>query len=350
MEVDHRKFKTIEDLKNEINKVKVLKCLILDNCSIETFNNVALHPIPTLTCIIFIKCNDNIFKAFAKQEKLQQIAVCNDEYNCNGFPHVVFKEICRNCKNLDHLVLDGAGTGNFLEYDDFRFKVRKLETSMITIHWYVGLKKPRIKFLESQKRCLKELTIHQLPYDFDGGHVHKYIIEEMNLDTFYYGKIPLILNGHKQDVKEFEASEIQIASAIEMIKQFKCHKFKLKLSNIEVSSDAIEKFVDAQNICFDDLKEFEVIDNSRGTFGVFLGFYKKLKFLQKLTFRTKDRCINNILKELPVMQHLKEIQLTSTAPRTSERYQIILKFPIFFPFILDFFFPQNNQINISFFC
>ena len=317
----------IEELYNELSQVKHVKYLMLNNCSIQTLNNETLPPIPTLTCIIFINCNDNIFKAFAKQEKLQQIAVCIDKLTNTGFPHGVFKEICMNCKNLDHLVVKGDGTRSFFESNEFLFKVRKLETSMITFNWFVGLQKPRLKFIESQIGSLKDLTIDQLPFDFDGGHVLKYIIEGMNLNQFYYGSIPLIVDGYKQkEVKEFEASEIQITSAIEMTKQFKCHKFILKLSNTEISSDAIEKFIDAQNYFFDDIREFVVIDNSCGSFGVFLGFYKKLRFLQKLTFRTKDRCINSILKELPLMFRLEEIQLTSTAPRASERYQTIKVF------------------------
>jgi len=72
------------------------------------------------------------------------------------------------------------------------------------------------------------LTIHKLPFDFDGGKVLKYIIEEMGLQKFYYGKIPLILNGRKQDVKEFEANEIQITSTYEMFRQFPS-KYYLRL-------------------------------------------------------------------------------------------------------------------------
>jgi len=102
----------------------------------------------------------------------------------------IFNEICRKCENLNHLVLQGAGTGSYFDNYEFPFKISKLETSMITLHWYVAIKSARVNFLDSQKKNLKELTIHELPFDFDGGEVLKYIIEEMNLETFYYGKIP----------------------------------------------------------------------------------------------------------------------------------------------------------------
>jgi hypothetical protein len=118
-------------------------------------------------------------------------------------------------------VLIGAGTGSFFDADEFRFKIQILDTTMITFNWYVGIKSKRVNFLESQKGSLKELTIHELPFDFDGGKVLKYIIEEMNLKTFNYGKIPLIFNGQKQDVKEFTATHLQLTSIFEMIRQFK---------------------------------------------------------------------------------------------------------------------------------
>ena len=258
--------------------------------------------------------------------------------------------MCKNSKNLDHLVLIGAGTGSFFDCDEFPFKITKLETSMITFHWYVGIKGARVDFLRSQKGSLKELTIHELPYDFDGGKVLKYIIEEMNLNTFYYGKIALILNGQKQKVKEFTASEIQITSAFEMIRQFpSIEKFTLKLSNTDVSSDAIEKIINPPTEIFKNLKEFEVIDNSkyRGIFGIFLGLFKNLRNLQKLTLRTQDRNLNTILEYLQIMPKLEEIQLTSTSPRAVERYQAILKLA---PNLKNIFIPSQtfNEANQAF--
>ncbi|CAH1735069.1 unnamed protein product [Chironomus riparius] len=164
------------------------------------------------------------------------ITVINNDWTWHGFPHDIFNQICRNSKSLNHLVLIGAGTGSYFDSDEFPFKITKLETTMITFHWYIGIKSARVDFLKSQKGSLKELTIHELPYDFDGGKVLKYIIEELNLDTFYYGKIPLILNGQKQQVKEFTASEIQITSAFEMIQQFpSIKKFTLKISGTDKS-------------------------------------------------------------------------------------------------------------------
>jgi hypothetical protein len=126
----------------------------------------------------------------------------------------------KNSPNIRHLELIGEGTGSYFDCDEFPYKIESLEASMVTYHWYVGINTARISFLRAQTGYLKELTIHQLPYDFDGGRVLKYIIEEMRLDKLYYGKIPLILNGTKQQVKKFAANEIQVQSIYEMFRQF----------------------------------------------------------------------------------------------------------------------------------
>ena len=203
----------------------------------------------------------------------------------------------------------------------------KVETEMITCGWYVGLKCARTNSLKPQIGKLKELTIHELPYDFDGGEVLKFVIEGMRLYTFYYGKIPLILNGAKQDVKEFSASEIQITSAIEMIKQFpSIRKIILNISNEDISSDDIKKVIDSLKDTSNNIEEFIVNDNSRGSFGAFRGLFQHLVNLKKLTLNTNDKCINAILKCIPEMKQLKEIQLTSTAPNAQQRYETIKTF------------------------
>ena len=351
LEIGFFNFKNFLSCFEIFNSLRNLKTLTLNNCQIEKLNGEAVNPIETLKTISFIKCDDNIFKIFINQDSIEKITVQNNNLTWNGFPHEIFNKICKNSKNLFHVVLEGAGTGSYFDCDEFPYKISKLETTMITFHWYVGIRTQRIHFLESQKGSLKELTIHELPYDFDGGRVLKYIIEEMKLDKFYYGKILLILDGQKQEVKEFAASEIQITGAIEMIRQFPCKslikfyfmflkynftillpaitKFTLNLSSTDVASDEIERIINRLTTLFENITEFEVIDNSspRGTFGIFLGLFKNMRNIKKLTFKTQDRNINVILEEcLPHMTRLEEIHLTSKAPRVMERFRTIRQF------------------------
>ncbi|XP_070508829.1 uncharacterized protein [Chironomus tepperi] len=233
----------------------------------------------------------------------------SDDSSWDEFSNEAYNEVCRNKEKIEQMVQDG-----FFNNDECPFKITKLDLSKLTTQWFAGLKDPRINFLKSQKGFLKELTIHELPYDFDGDNVLKYIFDEMQLDTFCYGKIPLILNGHKQDVKEFEASEIQISSIFEMFRQFpSIEKLKLKLTSSDISSDAIERIINPPTDIFENLKEFEVIDSTsrQGIFGVFLGLYRNIRNLEKLTLNTQDRNINRVLKCLPVMHNLKELHITS---------------------------------------
>ncbi|CAG9810409.1 unnamed protein product [Chironomus riparius] len=151
----------------------------------------------------------------------------------------------------------------------------------------------------------------------------------MQLDTFYYGKIPLILNGTKQEVLDFTATEVQIEAAFEMFRQFPTiESFTLIINNTDICSDAIEKVINPKTYLFDKLDEFKLIDKSgfRGLFGVFLGFFKNLRNIKKLTFDTQDRNILVILEEcLPKMRNLEEICLTSKLPNSVKRFEIIKK-------------------------
>lgn len=103
-------------------------------------------------------------------------------------------------------------------------------------------------------------------------------------------------------------------------------KFILKLLKTDVASDAIESIINPRTAELQNIKEFELIDMSgyRGLFGIFLGLLKNLTGIERLKIDTQDRNINVILGEcLREMGNLKEICLTSTAPRALERLNII---------------------------
>lgn len=220
--IKNTKFLNFLHFSNILKNLGKIRSIVFEKCSIDSREKSSfLMPIETLSFISFNKCDDNIINAFPRQKSLTKVTIRNDDWTWSGFPHEIFNKIAESSKELNHIELIGAGTGSFFDSDDFSFKIRKLETTMITFHWYVGIQTQRTSFLKSQKGFLKELTIHQLPFDFDGGRVLKFIIEEMKLEKFYYGKIPLILNGQKQEVEEFEASEIQIQSVFEMFRQFR---------------------------------------------------------------------------------------------------------------------------------
>ena len=220
LQIQNAKFKNFKEFSQLCGNSNI-KSLSFQYCGIDQIGNESLQILETLKSISFNKCNDNIYRAFKNQTTIAKIEVSNEDWTWNGFPHDVFNSICKSShKSLQHLVLNGAGTGSYFDADEFPYKITKLKTSMITFHWYVGIKTERVCFLRSQCGNLKDLTIHQLPNDFDGGRVLKHIFEEMNLETFYYGKIPLILKGKKQNVTEISGTEIQIRAAMELINQY----------------------------------------------------------------------------------------------------------------------------------
>ena len=306
-----------------------LKSLNLENCKIHDDKVNPFPLIKSLKSILFHDCDKNIIKNFKNQANIEKLTICSYKITFNGFPHDEFNNLVELLPNLNHLVLDGDGTSSYFDVNRFPFKVKILETTSMTFHFYVGLIKPRLDFLRSQLGYLKELTIHKLPFDFDGDKVLKFIIEEMHLIKFCYGKIPLILKGIKQEIEEFSAIETQVKSSFEMFRQFKSiKKFCLILNDTDICSDAIENAINPKTDLFKNLKEFKLIDKSefRGLFGVFLGLYQNLTNIKKLTFDTQDRNVNVILEEcLPYMRNLEEIYLTSIIPNAKSRFDTIKK-------------------------
>ncbi|KAL7014203.1 hypothetical protein ACKWTF_015796 [Chironomus riparius] len=200
------------------DKLRILK---IKNCKIsEEVKFQHLPAMPSLVEVTFEKCDGNFFKLFHRQEGITKITIRNPDWTWNGFSHDDFNDLVKALPNIDSIIMDGSGTGSYFDCDHFPYKIRRLDTSMITFHWYVGIRTARKTFLEAQKGFLKELVIHQLPYDFDGGNVLKFIIEQMGLDQFYYGKIPLIYDRKIQPVLEFMATEIQLCAMFEMFRQF----------------------------------------------------------------------------------------------------------------------------------
>jgi len=223
LDVEDFKRTTIQEITDFLKGFSKLIDLKFRNCHIyEEVNHQRLNPITSLKEVLFEKCDGNFFKIFHHQESIEKITVRNLDWTWNGFAHDDFVDLVKTLKKLDFIVFEGAGTGSFFDCDNFPFKIRKLNTWLISFHWYVGVRNARKTFLESQKGKLEELTIHNLPYDFDGGKLLKFIFDHMELKKFYYGKIPLILDGVKQQVTEFSANEIQICSLFEMLRQFPC--------------------------------------------------------------------------------------------------------------------------------
>lgn len=315
----------IKQIINESN----IKNLVLEKCFItkSSFDEHNIIEEKSWDMISFVCCNDSVFNMFENQKQITKICVTNKAWTWNGFPFDIFNTILKTSCTQE-IVFVGAGTGSYFDHDHFPYKIEKLDTDMITFHWYVGIRTQRVSFLESQISFLKDLTIHQLPYDFDGGRVLHYIFTNMNLRNFYYKKTALIMNNVKQNVDQIDGvSEIQIQSLFELVRQFpSITSICLNLSSTDVASDEIGRVIDPFTNIFENILEFELIDDSRyrRLFGVFLGLYNNLTNLEKIVFKTEDSNINTILSIcLPLMTRLNEIYITTKGARSENRFQEI---------------------------
>ncbi|KAL7014160.1 hypothetical protein ACKWTF_015771 [Chironomus riparius] len=309
-----------------IKSLKRLESISFENCKMNDVKK-QLPKFMHLKSIYFHESDDELFKIFHAQKNVENISIVRMEWG-NDFSWADFDEMAKNYSNLNKLVMRGHGTANYFEHGGFPFKIRKLDVFLMTFDWTNHL--PRTRFLESQKGSLKVLILEKLPYDYDGGAVLKYIIEEMKLNTFYYGKIPLILGGRKQEVMEFRVQEVQIQAAFEMFRQFPTiTKFSLFLTQTGLDADAIGEIINQGTMLFTCCKELEIEDRSNyeTLLVMFTGLYKNFRNIRKLTIISPDLEINSVLEEcLPEFTHLNEICLKCDVPNSMQRLQLIRVF------------------------
>lgn len=295
-----------------------LRKLALVKCETGASAGEGMPQLDSLNELFFERCDANFYSVFQNQKNITKITVRNTDWTWNGFAHDNFNALMTTLPNCKHVCFEGIGTGSYFDMDEFPYRLKTLETTTISFHWYVGIRTARKQFMETQKGFLQQLIIHKLPYDFDGGDLLKFLIEQMNLDKFYYGDIPLILNGQKQNVEEFTATEIQLTALFQMFAQFPTiKKLKLVLNQTDVDSSAIESVINPPTDLFRNARVLEVVDESRyrGLLGVFLGLFKNFRNIQILKINTSDRNLNVLLEEfLPTMTNLEEFYLKSFGP------------------------------------
>lgn len=215
-------FEDSELLGNALHNLQNLNSIGLESCSIRKNNSLKINKyiFSNLKSVSFCECDENLFDFFNNQTSIIEVTIAAYKKSWHGFSHEAFDKLARTLPNLRTLVFKGDGTGSYFDRNSYPKNIEILIADMITFHWYIGITGARTKILDSLLTSLKELRINHLPSDFDGGRVMKYICERMNLETFYYGDIPLILNKHKQKIKHFSAAETQIQAAFEMFRQF----------------------------------------------------------------------------------------------------------------------------------
>lgn len=287
----------------------------------------SLNNLQNLRDISFEYCNDYTFKLFEFQEKIKKISVKSDISTFKGFSHKYFDKILQSNK-IKHVTMLGMGTGEYFTFNNLTFDIETLNTSYLTYNY--NDKNNRKKYFEVKYGYLKNLTIHHFPFDFDGGNILKYIIEEMNLISFNYRNISLIKNKIKQPVYEFESSEHHITSIYEMCKQFNTiTKITLNLNKSDVSRDRIlMEICNNSNLnIFNNLTTLIVNDNSENVYllKIFVSFIKQMKNIKKIVINTQDPEINNLLifLDLKNLKDLEDVTLISSVSNYIHRLNTI---------------------------
>lgn len=311
------------------NIVFLFKLYRQDFLKINHDSFLKLDNIYNLKSISFEHCNENTFKIFELQKNLKKIVVKSNTSIYNSFSHKYFNKIL-NLNKISELILEGDGTAGYFNSNILPFYIETLNTTYLTYYWCNNINNDGIKYFTSKKGYLKNLTIHHLPFDFDGGKILKYIIEEMGLFSFNYDDISLIQNKQKQYVTKFSATQYHITSIYEMFNQYNTiTTFILNLNNsIVLHKKIYTEINNNKNLnIFNNLVTLIINDNSGDMhlLRLFITFIKQLYNIQNIIFNTQDLEINNILADIKLksLSKLKEITLSSTVPGNKERLDII---------------------------
>ncbi|KAG5669017.1 hypothetical protein PVAND_016919 [Polypedilum vanderplanki] len=328
-EIFNSKLRSIENLCDILKNLKNLINFKVINVTILTDSSPSIIIFPYLKSVSFLKNHgENIeifFEIFKSNKTIEKIELIDHNWTSFSVNHDAFNSFVRSLPNFKHLVMNGTGTASYFNQNDFPFKLTSLDAYMIGFHWTET--RPRLNFLRSQIGNLKDLKLGKLPYDFDGGEVLKFIIEEMNLEKFYYGEIPLILNGQKQEVEEIWFNEVTVMAGMEMLRQFpSIKKLRFWLCATGTHNEQILQNIQQFPRTFNNLQELKIVDNSDGCHELpkFVCIYKACRNVKKLIVESNEENLCENLREfLPFMTQLEEIELNYNNTHIQEKLQAI---------------------------
>lgn len=193
-------FENNDDVFSVLKNLCKLKCINFVNCSIKTSasSKIKSYSLSTLKSITFDNSHGNLYKLLKNQTSVSKITVIS---NNKVFPHRDFNDLVQSLPKLKHLVFKGDGTSDYFKGSDFPFKIEILEAESMATCLYDATR----RFLISQKESLRELSIKKPPCKIN------FIIEEMKLNIFICGGIPMIVNGQKQKCDKFSMDQFSIA-------------------------------------------------------------------------------------------------------------------------------------------
>lgn len=206
----------LEEFQKLLKDLSYLEYIEFNKVSMCSSSSQVFPSLPKLTTLKFINVNSNIFTILANQQTVVKVFVHSDSKSAHLAQYI--NELLPTLPNFDHLVLTGGGTAGYFDNSDFQYRISKLEIEALRFERNDQI--TRTRFFQQSRNSLRELKIHKILLNYDGGRILKYIMENMSLDIFYLGEIPLILGGIQQNVKKITATELDICCCIEMLQQF----------------------------------------------------------------------------------------------------------------------------------
>lgn len=221
--------RNFEEFGEIFDDLPVLEELEFDRLSLINRENLALREIPSLKTPIFRNVNLNVFSILTNQQSVTKVIVQNDSDPQNTLWMSHFNALLETFSNLVHLVLSGGGTATYFEYYNLPTSIKTLELETLSIP--ANNQVDRMQNFQQLRDNLKDLRIKNFLPNFNGDETFNFLVNNMNLETFYLNDIPLILNGQKQDILEIEATDADICCCFEILRLF-CKYFYNSISII----------------------------------------------------------------------------------------------------------------------
>jgi hypothetical protein len=165
-----------------------------------------------------INLTEQMFNLFKGNDSITnlQLAMTN-AYSCvEEVKSKKFLEFMETLPNVKHLTLKGPNIVRFLN-ENLSSKLETLNTVSLDTD---------VKFLQKQKKTLKELRLEKLPSSPGSSAIVRAIFEDMHLETFYLKNQALILNSEKQHAESSIDCD-GIEPTLELLKHGRC-KYKNK--------------------------------------------------------------------------------------------------------------------------
>lgn len=206
-----------------ISKMKNLKSIKIDHCVMFEADNENPPPpsLPQLKSAFFTESSDLYFNVLQKFKSLENFKFVKERSSGVQFSYGLIDDLLMAVPSINHLTIKGVNTGGYLarEFENIPFTLHSLDADEMNMGRNED--EPRISFLQAQKGHLKVLKVKELPADYDGEILLKFIFEEMNLESFVYRDEELIKNGRKvPSLNEIWMTDKTITAGMELMRQF----------------------------------------------------------------------------------------------------------------------------------